>query len=442
MHVLVEARCGIARSPWTPAAWSGHVWKGTGTPDPLLTDSLLSLVRCGGRLPTGEQLAASPDLEASAARALDLFDDYRIPGLLHADDPILFASSKGELRRVIGIVQQWCTLYKATFHCSESKTVLFAIGPQPSVNMLYQGSTLYFVQRPGQLPKPLMWSKRHKWLGVLWSSDLDFLPQAQARVAACGSIMSTLFGLLEGGVVPLALGDVLFTLKVESVMRFGRWLWGLDARVRLFLDAAYESWAKGFLAADHWRSSAVARGEIGWILSGSARCVLDVACRRASFWRHAHDTLAGGIFFRSHAIPGPTWASLSAALLSEWGLLDLPEWLLTRSGADTSVRDYTVYCKTVLYDRCLTTWLSDVASHKAPVYYSAPGPAGMTMLVAGLPWEVLVGYRSLCRFRAGLLVLGHKDGKRCQAAVRACIFCNLLSPDLWLHVLCCCPVFL
>ncbi|CAE8681424.1 unnamed protein product [Polarella glacialis] len=66
----------------------------------------------------------------------------------------------------------------------------------------------------------------------------------------------------------------------------------------------------------------------------------------------------------------------------------------------------------------------------------------MTMLVAGLPWEVLVGYRSLCRFRACLLVLGHKDGKRCQAAVRACIFCNLLSPDLWLHVLCCCPVFL
>ena len=68
-------------------------------------------------------------------------------------------------------------------------------------------------------------------------------------------------------------------------MSYGRWLLCVtDEAQSLLLDSTYEKWSLALLGSQPWRSSAVAAGELGWVLSGSAQGVLDVAKRRASLW--------------------------------------------------------------------------------------------------------------------------------------------------------------
>ena len=86
--------------------------------DPAVTQHLLHALRTGQSLPASERLEADAVLEASAARAIDLNDPWRIPVLLHADDPLFFASSVGEMRRVLRVVAAWSRRYKTTLHCT------------------------------------------------------------------------------------------------------------------------------------------------------------------------------------------------------------------------------------------------------------------------------------------------------------------------------------
>ena len=68
----------------------------------------------------------------------------------------------------------------------------------------------------------------------------------------------------------------LFESKVESALRFSRWLWAINPEARDMLDKSFGDWAKLLLGAD-----AVARAELGWLLTGSARCALEAASQQA-----------------------------------------------------------------------------------------------------------------------------------------------------------------
>ena len=70
----IDEQCGVARTPWVPVAWVGHVWSGLGTPVESVTMDSLGCLRSGCVLPSMSALAESHALEASAARALDLLD--------------------------------------------------------------------------------------------------------------------------------------------------------------------------------------------------------------------------------------------------------------------------------------------------------------------------------------------------------------------------------
>ena len=54
--------------------------------------------------PSSGRLAADPHLEASAAKAMDILDANRVVGVLHADDPILFASGAGALQETVKLL--------------------------------------------------------------------------------------------------------------------------------------------------------------------------------------------------------------------------------------------------------------------------------------------------------------------------------------------------
>ncbi|CAK0839598.1 unnamed protein product [Prorocentrum cordatum] len=111
MRLLHSAGCGAATSTWVPVPWQQHVWLGCGTPRTHLVDMIVPLLECPSSLPSADMLAASPDLEASALRALDLHDRGRLPALLHCDDPVIVASSRGAAEEVLRFVAWWAKAF-------------------------------------------------------------------------------------------------------------------------------------------------------------------------------------------------------------------------------------------------------------------------------------------------------------------------------------------
>ena len=85
---LVAAGFGVGINFSMPAAWTAHVWHCSGSPDPVLTQMLISKIKAGEVLPSSLLMQSWPTLEASAARALDTVAPQRIVLLLHADDPM------------------------------------------------------------------------------------------------------------------------------------------------------------------------------------------------------------------------------------------------------------------------------------------------------------------------------------------------------------------
>ena len=69
--------------------------------------------------------------------------------------------------------------------------------------------------------------------------------------------------------------------------------------------------------------------------------------------------------------------------------------------------------------------IAQLQSHRQPVsYLSYSNGVAYDLAVeslTGLPWCVLNGQRSVARFRAGLLELGHKAGHRTRARVQSCV---------------------
>jgi len=181
------------------------------------------------------------------------------------------------------------------------------------------------------------------------------------------------------------------------------------------------------LSAPKWHTGTVARWEIGWPLTGMARAVLSVACRRASLWLLPEDDFYRKVFTDAHALAGPTWAKSSKALLCKWGIDDF---------ADCPVTTYAAYKKHVqdlLLSSCCSMALTQRERHMLPVQHVRLAPVPPTVLRLALtanpplPWRCLIDLRAWCRFRAGLLVVSHRNHKRSQAKVQLCVFCGCLT---------------
>ena len=143
------------------------------------------------------------------------------------------------------------------------------------------------------LPSAISWTKTHKWLGLLWNPQGDLSLHVRQCCGSCHSIVQALCGLVKGQRIPLALACFIFDCKVESSLRFGHWLWGVQAKALASLSDAYSSWARMLVGASRWRSAEVCRSELGWSLCAQAEVVIDVACARQSLWMQSDSSLAG-----------------------------------------------------------------------------------------------------------------------------------------------------
>ena len=86
-----------------------------------------------------------------------------------------------------------------------------------------------------------------------------------------------------------------------------------------------------------------------------------------------------------------------------------------------------------------------LSRHVIPVpYVSFNGGAAGDLSAAldlSMDWQALVGQRALARFRANLLELGHRSGRRTRAQVQCCVACFAHVPSVYVHCLLECSRF-
>ena len=293
-----------------PPAWRDHVWIGKGKPIPQLVHNLRICLVDGKALPPCGLLGRWPDLEASAARAMDLHSNQRVVALLHADDPTFVSSSCGALNHLLLDVAIWTRRHRAQFHQASGKTV-----------WMCTAYTEEMTDVQVTMPSPdlsttvvLQQKLTHRWLGVLWSNVLYFKADMEAKLQAASSVLGQLAGLVVCRALPIALAIQVFESKVDSMLVLSRWLWITlpDAKERL--NRCYEGWAKLLLGSDFWRNGAVACSEAGCSLSGEARLVRDTAMRHARQLRGDLPDFYASLYMQVYDIP-EGWPNGSKKLL-------------------------------------------------------------------------------------------------------------------------------
>ena len=232
---LRQANCGVAMSGWVPAAWASHKWTGQGVPNQAEAAILARRVANQETLPsTCPQ--SSRHLWKQLARGLWICDPHRIPVLFISrwwSSVSRFQSGWG--CAVLSIVADWVHDVKASLHLGSNTTVVQGFsGSTEGPTFLAQ--PVFFPCRPPALPAPLMQVSSHKWLRLRWSVSGEWMHHGMVPVAACSSTVDLLCSFMNSYRVPLAVVAVLFELKVEATLRFGRWLWGLSPGVQCFFD--------------------------------------------------------------------------------------------------------------------------------------------------------------------------------------------------------------
>ena len=119
--LLMDAGHGVGVDVPMPPEWADHKWSGRGVPQDALVDLLLMRIPIRVKLPQRQLLEVWPDLEASAARALDLMAPRRYVVVLSADDPVFLASSCGAMEQLLTALSEWARCHNAVFHLGAKK---------------------------------------------------------------------------------------------------------------------------------------------------------------------------------------------------------------------------------------------------------------------------------------------------------------------------------
>ena len=131
---------------------------------------------------------------------------------------------------------------------------------------------------------------------------------------------------------------------------------------------------------------------------------------------------------------------MSRLLLRSWHIPDFSDGFWGMS--------YNAYKRVVtqrLLDVCAHRDMQAKAGHYIPLSHLAlcsDGPCALVeVLRVNTSWGNLVALRSWTRFRAGLLLLSRKGGRRSRASVQCCIFRGAFAGAPYQHVIVYCPVW-
>ena len=316
MRELEQVQAGLGVGGTMPTSWGNHKWAGTGSPVQSLVEVLLQAIQRGGVLPDPVLLRSWPDLEASALRALDLAAPRRVPVVLHCDDPVFLASSRGAMDQMLQIITKWCYRCKARLHASPNKSVITVVCHEDVRAAVDAAPALKLPAQGDDAEQELSRVLGHIWLGILWCPTLDMRAARAAAFSVARQSFSVLAGLVAARAVPLPIALVLFDAKVEGILEHGRWLFAIQEGSDIAYDNLFGDFPREFLGVDHWRNPAVAAAELGWVLSGFGWAVKSMAMCAARLSSRAGDDWYRG--FHEHALATGSelsWSHKSACIL-------------------------------------------------------------------------------------------------------------------------------
>ena len=335
-------------------------------------------------------------------------------------------SSDGAAQLALQDVAVWAFQHKVSFHVGAEKSV--ALAKQQEVQPILVFPVV------GASPQEVCVRPSHRWLGLLWPANHDFLPALLQAVHAAESHVLSIVGLVSSGGLPLAFGLLLFESKVDGFLRFSRWILATADGADEVYNRAFDKWGRLFLCSMPWRSAEVAACELGWSLSGFGRAVVDVALRRAKLWSLPPSDLYGATLSIGHNF-GTTWATKSLCVLESVGVPDLP----SLGSPMMPLKLYKVLIRGKLQASCSSSRNNATARHAIPFPYQDLMATSVCLshprAWKAMCWDGLKGHYSLCRLRAGLLELGHLRGKKNAAPQIRCIMCEALVRSPYSHVL-------
>ena len=438
---LKNGQVGIGIGITMPAAWRGYKWSGCGTPIDSVVDTLVGALRQDRALPSTKLMKGFPDLEASALRALDLTAPRRVAAVLHCDDPVFLASSRGALQHTLNTIASWCFRSKARMHATKNKSVVTVVCAAEVRDTVRLSQHLVMPAQGDDAEQPITYANQHRWLGILWNPNLDLSAARAAILAMARETFSVLSSLVAAKAVPLPIALDLVEAKVDGLLEHSRWLLAVQTGSELAYDEIYDGFACELLGADRWRNASVASAELGWCMSGSGRAVRSVAMRAVRLMALRQDDWYRSLYEQAQSQRYPeSWAVRSLALMSEWGInLDVT------SENEAPVATIKQRIDAQIVSRCHAQWLARVVKHQVPIPYlelsdQVTGPVAAAK-AADLPWDVLIATRAWARLRCGYIDLAHREGHYSQAIHRQCLFCSVVVKQPLYHCLGRCPTW-
>ena len=433
VRTLRSAGGGISIAPSIPQAWAAVQWSGVGCPQEDLVVACQKGLRGDAALPDATRLNSCPTMLASAAKALDRQSDRPLCALLHADDPVLFASSHGDMAAVLAIAAKWSWIHGALFHVGAGKSVVFVLG-----GGVHSLPPLFMEILPDQWVPLTYGQEVHRWLGWLWDWQGGANSTATKRCGTASAQLAMLAGLVTARAIPLPLALVLLQAKVDGALAPGRWLYSvMSPGGDEMLNNVWHNALRALVGAPPWTSGSALRWELGIPFSGAAKAIAQVALRRAYLWSLPIDDLYRRAFIVAQGFES-SWASKSRRKLEDWGVPDFPS-------AGLPLSKYKVFVNRRLLDYCCAELVSALTPRRCSIPFGTAYPKRelpahlQDALRYPLGWQCLVGTRSLCRLRLGLLPLAHRRGRHSDAKQRSCILCNALITSPVAHTLIVCP---
>ena len=216
---LLAAECGVGLQINIPNAWASMQWRGQGSPCQETVNLLKAAIQRNTPLPHVSLLVADSTLEASALKALSDLAPHRLAAILHADDPVLLGSCRGELQRSLHIVANWAHRHGAAFHVGDNKTISMICGQQAVPPLPPSDTQLYLPGRGSGVDCTLHTKAEHKWLGITWTKSLSFHKSLCQKATLASAIWVSICALLRSKALPMDLAMSLFRTKVLPTLR-------------------------------------------------------------------------------------------------------------------------------------------------------------------------------------------------------------------------------
>lgn len=150
----------------------------------------------------------------------------RIPGLLFADDAVILADGKEELRRSIGLVEQWTHRWEMEVNVSKCGIIRFSNRDTERNKRVCRNNTPITIG--GEVVPEV---DSYVYLGITLDSGLSKNPMVARNASKGRGMIGSLRGFLSEPRYPVYLKKLLLKAKLLPILTYGAELWGMNTQL-------------------------------------------------------------------------------------------------------------------------------------------------------------------------------------------------------------------